>query len=72
MHGILEIDLPAGFYGTGSENHGKQTVPWESRGWEREIRTSTGTICVGRGDQDVFGNCILGGTTGTIFAREPE
>ena len=47
-----------GFYGTGTENHGKSDI-------------STGTVWMGTGYQDFFGNC-LDGITGTIFARERE
>ena len=47
-----------GFYGTGTENHGKSDI-------------STGTVSMATGYQDFFGNC-LDGITGTIFARERE
>ena len=36
VHGIGEIDISVGFYGTETETNGKQTVPRESLGWERE------------------------------------
>lgn len=58
MHGIREINISTGFYGTGTENHGKSDI-------------STGTVWTGTGNQDFLRNC-LDGTTGTIFARERE
>ena len=71
VHGIWEIDITGGFYGTGTETTRKHTYPRESFGWERETRISTLTIWVGTGNQDFFGDC-LSGTTGAIFARERE
>ena len=35
VRGIWEYDLFAGFYGTGTENHGKTEIPRESFGLER-------------------------------------
>ena len=69
VHGIWEIDISAGSYGTGTETTGKQTFPRESFGWERKIRIFTVAIMVGTGNQYFFGKC-LDGTAGTIFARE--
>ena len=58
LRGIWEMENSRGFYGTGTEKHGKSDV-------------STGTVWMGTGYQDFFGNC-LDGITGTIFARERE
>ena len=59
-----------GFYGTGTENHGKTDIStgivW--MGMEK-VRISTGTIWMGMKNRDVFGYC-LGGTTGIIFSWE--
>ena len=55
LHGIWEIDNSTGFYGTGTENHGRSDI-------------STGAVWMGTGYHDFFGNC-LDGITGTIFAR---
>ena len=56
LHGIREIEKnTTGFNGTGTESHGKSDI-------------STGTVGMGTGYHDFFGNC-LDGITGTIFAR---
>ena len=55
FHGIWEINHFTGFYGTGTENHGRSDI-------------STGAVWMGTGYHDFFGNC-LDGITGTIFAR---
>ena len=54
--GFGKIENSTGFYGTGTENHGKSDI-------------STGTVWMGAGYQEVFGNC-WDAITGTIFARE--
>ena len=72
VHWIWEIDISAGFYGTGKEKtRENRHFHGNSCGWEREIRISTGIFGLEQGNQDLFGNC-LGVTTGTILAREPE
>lgn len=45
--------------------------PWESFGWDWEIKISTGTIWVGTGNRDCSGYCLVG-TTGMVFAQERE